>query len=176
MAQKATKTLAVRNTALLNRLLLLTTALHSTFHILRLLPLTYFRRSLLRYILFTLPALAIQFWFERIGRPTRSANGEVKSAGEDLDAKGLTEWMWDVLYWTDICLGVVVLAGDWAWWLWAAIPLYSAYLAYTTFSGARQGLAGMTGAGQDGVQGQQAASSKRQAKLEKRGGQRVAYR
>lgn len=63
-----------------------------------------------------------------------------------------------------------------------AVPLYSAYLAYSTFTGARQGLAGMMG----GVQAQEAdgrgsasgsgATSKRQQKMEKRGGQKVQYR
>lgn len=56
------------------------------------------------------------------------------------------------------------------------MPLYSAWLAYTTFTGARQGLAGMGGAGA-GTEGTAAGGqSKRQAKLEKRGGQRMQYR
>lgn len=61
-----------------------------------------------------------------------------------------------------------------------AVPLYSAWLAYTTFTGARQGLAGMGGAGAGAGAGAEGAApggqSKRQAKMEKRGGQRVQYR
>lgn len=67
--------------------------------------------------------------------------------------------------------------GDRAWWLFIVIPAYAVYLGYTTFMGAKQGMAGLAGpAGEDGAQGQTSGTSKRQAKLEKRGGQRVAYR
>lgn len=54
------------------------------------------------------------------------------------------------------------------------VPTYSVYLAYTTFTGARQGMAGLAGPGaaEEGVTTQ----SKRQSKLEKRGGQRMQYR
>jgi len=78
--------------------------------------------------------------------------------------------MWDVLYWTWGCMGAVCIFGDRAWWLWIVVPLYSAWLAWTTFMGMKRGLAGMGGAGDA------AGESKRQKKLEKRGGQRVQYR
>jgi hypothetical protein len=54
------------------------------------------------------------------------------------------------------------------------VPVYSAYLAYTTFTGVRNGMAGMAGPGtaEEGITSQ----SKRQSKLEKRGGQRMQYR
>ena len=65
--------------------------------------------------------------------------------------------------------------GDKAWWLWGVIPLYSAWLAWTTFGGIRQGMAGM--AGQDGGTGANGnGTSNRQKKIEKRGGQKVQYR
>ncbi|KAI9711568.1 MAG: hypothetical protein M1820_002133 [Bogoriella megaspora] len=200
MAQKAAKTLAARNTSILNRTLLLTLGFHGIFLLLRFLLL---KRSLIRYLLLSSPALIIQFWFERIGRPTHGVNGELKRSGEDLEAKGLTEWMWDVLYWTYGCLLFVILLGDSAWWLYVSkrllcatlleslpiivlrqaelsipqivVPLYSAWLAWTTFGSARQGLAGLTGGGADG-QVENSGSSKRQQKLEKRGGQRIQYR
>lgn len=50
------------------------------------------------------------------------------------------------------------------------MPLYSVWLAYTTFTGMKSGLAGMGGT-ESAV-----AESKRQKKMEKRGGQRVQYR
>jgi len=56
----------------------------------------------------------------------------------------------------------------------AVIPLYAGWLAYTTFTGARQGFAGL--AGTDGDSAADVTGSKRQQKLEKRGGQRVTYR
>ena len=101
----------------------------------------------------------------------------MKSAGEDLDAKGLTEFLWDVLYWSWGCVVFAAAFGDRAWWLWIVIPCYGVWLGYTTFMGVRGGMAGMGGA--QGMEGEGMAqgtgSSKRQAKLEKRG-QRVAYR
>jgi hypothetical protein len=140
------------------------------YHLLRLL---LFTRKLLPYILLTCPSLLIEFWFERIARPTYGTDGDLKRAGEDLEAKGLTEWMWDVLYWTWGCVVLVAIAGDWAWWAYAAVPVYSAYLGFTTYSGVRQGMAGLGGGGEGSAGGGQ---SKRQAKLEKRGGQKVQYR
>ena len=68
---------------------------------------------------------------------------------------------------------LVIVLGDRAWWAYAAVPLYSAYLAFTTATGLRQGLGGM-GAGGDGSAA--GAQSKRQAKMEKRGGQKMVYR
>lgn len=87
----------------------------------------------------------------------------------------MTEYMWDVLYWTWGCMGAVCLFGDRAWWLWIVVPLYSMWLAYTTFMGMRSGFMG-GGEGGDGSEQGPAGESKRQKKLEKRGGQRVQYR
>lgn len=139
-----------------------------------------FQRRWLPFLLLNLPVFAVEFWFERIGRPTytETSNGkELKRAGEDLEAKGLTEWMWDVVYWTWGCTALAALLGDWACWLYIAVPVYSGYLAFTAYSGVRQGLGGMGngGAETDASTGP-AAQSKRQAKMEKRGGQRVQYR
>ncbi|KAL1964959.1 hypothetical protein VTN77DRAFT_6159 [Rasamsonia byssochlamydoides] len=166
MAQKAAKSLASRNSSLLLRTHLITLSLHTTFLLLHWLfnrP-----RSLLPYFIFTFPTLAIEFYLDRLGRPRFNSDGTLRSPGEDLGASGLTEYMWDVLYWTWGCMGAVCLFGDRAWWLWIVVPLYSVWLAWTTFAGMRSGLAGMGGAGD-------APESKRQKKLEKRG-QRVQYR
>jgi len=137
----------------------------------------WLKRSLLAWFFVSLPSLGIEFWFERIARPTftdQAGSNELKRAGEDLDAKGLTEWMWDVIYWTWACVLFTAVAGNWAWYFWLVAPLYSAWLAWTKFSGARQGFAG--GMGGAGGEETPAAQSKRQAKMEKRGGQRVQYR
>lgn len=95
----------------------------------------------------------------------------MKRSGEDLEAKGLTEYMWDVTYWTYGCVLLAAIFGDWAWWMWSIVPLYSAYSMYTTYTGMRGGFTDAAGVPQPG-----AATSKRQAKMEKRGGQKVAYR
>jgi hypothetical protein len=169
--QKASKTLAASNTARLNQTLYLTLAFHLLFWLLRaaLHHRTFTRYSLLYYLLFASPQLAIQFLFERQSRPSTSASGTFR-AGEDLDAKGLTEYMWDVVYWTYGCLVVVSLVGDWGWWAWAVVPAYAGWSAWTTwrgFQGAYTDSAGVP---------QPEAASKRQEKREKRGDRKVQYR
>ncbi|KAK3717621.1 hypothetical protein LTR37_005688 [Vermiconidia calcicola] len=170
MAQKSLKTLAARNARTLNRTHLISLAIHLTYLLTR----TFlFPRKPLPYALCSFPALGIEYWFERIGRPTHTESGEVKRAGEDLEAKGLTEWMWDVLYWTWGVVVLVVVLGDWCWWGWGVVPVYSAFAAWRTYSGVRGGMGGLMGAGGEGggSGGGQQQQSKRQAKMEKRGGQ-----
>ncbi|KAL2848851.1 hypothetical protein BJY01DRAFT_246228 [Aspergillus pseudoustus] len=172
MAQKAAKTLAARNASVLLRTHLITAALHALHLLLHLI----FRRpaSLKFYYLFAIPTLVIEFYLDRIGRPSHNpADGSLRSPGEDLGAAGLTEYMWDVLYWTWGCIGAVCLFGDRGWWLWIVVPLYSVWLAYSTVMGMKSGLAGFGGAGEQGGAG--GPESKRQKKIEKRGG-RVQYR
>ncbi|KAL2422047.1 hypothetical protein ABEF95_007190 [Exophiala dermatitidis] len=174
MAQKAAKSLAVRNTARLKQTHLITLAIHIIFLFLRFT--VRHSLSLKRYILLSAPGLAIEFYLERLARPTYNAHdGSLKRAGEDLDAQGLTEFMWDILYWTWINLILVIVFGNRAWWLYLVVPGYAVYAAVTTASGVKAMLGGMgDAAGADGGAGPQ---SKRQAKMEKKGGgQRVAYR
>ncbi|KAF2113948.1 hypothetical protein BDV96DRAFT_577334 [Lophiotrema nucula] len=173
MAQKAAKTLAARNTQKLNQTLFATALLHGLFWLLRALVFrsTFTKRSLTLYLIFSAPQLLIQLQFEKLGRPKLNADGSVKRAGEDLEAKGLTEYLWDVTYWSYGCVFFAAVLGDWAWWLYAVVPAYSVWLAWTTYTGVRGGYTDAAGVPQA-----QAATSKRQAKMEKRGGQRVQYR
>ncbi|KAF2398215.1 hypothetical protein EJ06DRAFT_558593 [Trichodelitschia bisporula] len=167
MANKATKALAARNTVVLDRTRLITLAVHAVFIILRcfIFRSSLTKRTLVLYALLSTPSLVIQFWFEKVGRPQYGLEpGELRKGGEDLEAKGLTEWMWDVLYWTYGCLVLVAVLGDWAWWAWIVVPFYSAYLAYTAFAGVKQSMAGLAGPAAEG----DPASSKRQQKLQKK--------
>ncbi|EPS29259.1 hypothetical protein PDE_04208 [Penicillium oxalicum 114-2] len=171
MAQKAAKTLATRNAAVLARTHLITAALHLLFLILHF---TLGRpRSLKPYFFLAVPTLVIEFYLDRVGRPTYNEDGSLRSAGEDLNATGLTEYMWDVLYWTEGCLAAACIFNDRAWWLWVVVPVYSVYLAYTTVMGVKKGFAGM-GDGADGSDAP-AQMSKTQMKKEKKG-DRVKYR
>lgn len=131
---------------------------------------TFTTRSLTLYALLSAPQLLINLYFERLSRPTLTPDGVVKRAGEDLDAKGLTEYMWDVVYWSYACIAFAAVLGDWAWTLWAVIPAYSAWAAWTTYTGMRGGYQDAAGVPQP------QAGSKRQAKMEKRGGQKMQYR
>ena len=78
---------------------------------------------ILRYILLSHPSWIIQFYLERIGRPSYAAStGELVRSGEDLEGKGLMTWMWDVVYWSWGTVALVGLFGDWAWWAWVSFP------------------------------------------------------
>ncbi|KAI4635542.1 uncharacterized protein J4E87_000494 [Alternaria ethzedia] len=171
MAKKATKTLAASNAQRLNQTLYITLAVHGLWWLLRALVFraSLSRKSLIVYLLLSAPQLLIQLYFERLSRPTLDTDGAVKRPGEDLDAKGLTEYMWDVVYWTYGCIVMAAIVGDYAWLLWIVIPVYSAYSAYTTYTGMRGGY-------QDAAGVPQPQASKRQAKMEKRGGQKMQYR
>jgi hypothetical protein len=164
--------LASRNGAVLNRTHLISAAIHTIFLFLHFL----FQRpgSLKRYLLLGVPTLVIEFYLEKVGRPRYNDDGSLRSAGEDLNATGLTEYMWDVLYWTQGCIVAVCLFNDRAWWLWAVVPLYSIYLAYTTIMGVKKGFAGLGGGGGE-VEGEEGPKSKTQQKKEKRG-DRPKYR
>lgn len=173
MAQKAVKTLASRNTSILLRTHIITLCLHIIFFLLRFL---FSRPRLLwPYVAFAGPTLAIEFYLERLGRPRYNpADGSLRSPGVDLSAAGLTEYLWDVLYWTWGCVGAACVFGDRAWWLWIVIPLYSVWLAWTTFIGMTKGFAGLSGSAED-VAGS-GVESKRQKKVDRRGGQKVQHR
>lgn len=171
VSQKATKSLATRNGAVLSRTHLISAALHLLFLVLHF---VFQRpRSLKPYFFLAVPTLAIEYYLDRMGRPRYNEDGSLRSAGDDLNATGLTEYMWDVLYWTQGCIVAACLFNDRAWWLWAVIPLYSVYAAYTTIMGVKKGFAGMGGG--DAGQEADAPKSKTQLKKEKRGST-VKYR
>lgn len=178
MQQKAAKQQAARNTAILKRTHLTSLAIAIFFALLRLLVFraSCTRATYLLYACLSAPAFSIEFWFERVGRPLTAPNGELKKSGEDLEAKGLTDFMWDVLYWTWGCTVAAIILGDKAWWGYVVVPVYSVWLAWTTFGGMRKGMAGMSGpdAGADTANG--AMSNRQKKQQEKRGGQKMQYR
>ena len=178
-SQKAAKQLAARNITKLNQAHLITLGNNVFFLLMRLLVYRskYTRSTLLLWVLLSFPAWVVEFWLEKIGRPTYAENGELKKSGEDLEAKGLTDFMWDLMYWTWACITAAALVGDKAWWMYAVVPAYSTWIAATTVMGMRKGMAGMAGQRDDISQGADAGGdSKRQKKLEKRGGQKMQYR
>lgn len=150
---------------------MITLAIHAAFLIV-----TFTLRRSLRltlYLALSAPALALEFWLESISRPKYDQNGTLKRAGEDLDAPGLTEFFWDIIYWTWINLIFVIVIGNNGWWVYWVVPAYAVYAAVTTASGLKGMMGGMGGAGGEG---EPQAQSNRQKKMEKRGGQKVAYR
>lgn len=177
--QKASKSLARTNLATLKRTHLTTLSLHALFILYRL---VFRHGSVTKYILLSLPALVIELYLDKLGRPvyskaasSSSSAGELLRPGEDLAAAGVTEYLWDVVYVTWIVLGLVGVAGEWAWWIGLIVPLYGAYLAwglYRGFAGGNvPGMPPMAGEGEAG------GKSRRQQKMEGRGAQqKVRYR
>lgn len=170
MAQKAAKSLASRNTFILRRNHLVTLAIHLLFLLFEILFVR--RRSWLAYLAFCLPAFVIEIYLDIIGRPEYSHDGFLRRPGQDLGAKGLTEYMWDVVYWTWINILLVLIFGDKAWWLYLVVPGYTAYLATTTVGGLKAVISPPRDTGNAMATG---TEIKRQQKLGKKGQQRMAY-
>jgi SRP-independent targeting protein 2/TMEM208 len=126
--------------------------------------------SIRPYLILSCPAFFLQYQLEKIGRPKFDIKGSIVSAGSDLSQAGLTEWFHDVIYVTWACVAVSIIFGNMAWYLYSVIPGYCAYKLYGMVAGFR------SGADQTGVAGGDEGKSKRQEKLEKRGGQRMRYR
>lgn len=143
MAQKAKKDRAKSNAAALNNLhigAIVVNGLFLAWHVL------FRSRSLLTYFILSLPSFLCELALEKAGRPRFDpATGALRSSGEDLAAKGLTEYMWDVVWVTWACQVLVMLFGNWFWLLWAVVPAYGAYQGYGLLGQARQ-MAGMQGA------------------------------
>ena len=122
MAQKAAKRTASRNREILNKTHFTALGVHLFYFVLRLvLSSSLSKTSVLLYFIFTAPSLAIELLFEINSRPRNaSSSSNSPRPGEDLSAPGLTEWMWDVTYWTWGCIVMVALVGDWAWFLYVS--------------------------------------------------------
>ncbi|KAK9448945.1 uncharacterized protein V1518DRAFT_416769 [Limtongia smithiae] len=95
--------------------------------------------TLTPYIICNLPAWGIEYQLEKLGRPKYAENGALLSAGEDLAMKGLTEYMWDVVYitWACDCLAMVTGSSA-AFLLYLTIPAYAIYGAYSTFTASKK--------------------------------------
>jgi hypothetical protein len=142
MAQKAKKGVAKANITTLNNLHIGTLSVNVLFLLFNLL---FRRRSIIAYILLSIPCVVAEFILETSGRPKFDAGtGSLKTSGEDLSAPGLTEYMFDVIWVTWASLVAVMLFGNWGWILWSVVPVYGIYKGYGLFGLAR----GMMGGGQ----------------------------
>ncbi|KAK4106149.1 hypothetical protein N658DRAFT_415376 [Parathielavia hyrcaniae] len=136
MAQKSRKDRAKSNAVALNNLHLGSLIVNSFF---LLLHFVFRSRSLLLWVILSLPSFVCQFTLEKTGRPSYDADTKaLKSSGEDLAAPGLTEYMFDVVWVTWAASILVALFGNWAWSLWAVVPAYGAYKAFGMMGAAKQ--------------------------------------
>ena len=141
MAQKAKKELAKANTSTLNNLHVATLTVHALFWLWRLL---FAARSVWAYAILSLPSLLCEYVLESTGRPKYdAATRALKSSGDDMAAAGLTEYMFDVVWVTWASIVLVVLFGNWAWWLMAVVPVYAIYIGSGLLGMGRQKMAQM---------------------------------
>ena len=158
MAQKAKKDRAKANITTLNNLHIGSLSLNCLFILFNLIVK---RRSLLAYALFSIPCFVAEYILETTGRPKFDATTKaLKSSGEDLAAPGLTEYMFDIIWITWLCLIAVATFGNWGWIVWAVVPVYGAYKGYGLLGVAR-GIMGGAKAGQMPSEEQVAASGNR---------------
>ncbi|KAI0195341.1 hypothetical protein EV127DRAFT_183967 [Xylaria flabelliformis] len=159
MAQKARKDRAKANAAALKNLHIGTLIVNALFVLFNLL---FKRRSLLLYILLSIPSFICEFVLESTGRPKyEPSTSALKTAGEDLSAPGLTEYMFDVIWVTWASVVLVTLFGNWGWLLWSVVPAYGAFKGFGLL-GAARGMAGMQQAQQQQAGGAQAAGNRKQ--------------
>ncbi|KAG4422888.1 hypothetical protein IFR04_003958 [Cadophora malorum] len=145
MAQKAKKDRAKANTASLNSLHIGTATVNGIFILFTLL---IKRRSLLAWTILSIPSIVAEYILETSGRPKYdAATKTLKSAGEDLAAPGLTEYMFDIIWVTWLCLISVIIFGNWGWIVWSIIPAYGLYKGYGLL-GMAKGMMGGAQAGQ----------------------------
>ncbi|KAI1180158.1 DUF788-domain-containing protein [Nemania sp. FL0916] len=145
MAQKARKDRAKANATALQTLHIGALIVNSFFVLWNLL---LKRRSLWLYVLFSIPSVICEYILESTGRPKYDpSTNALKTAGEDLSAPGLTEYMFDVIWVTWASVILVAFFGNWAWLLWSVVPAYGLYKGFGLM-GAARGMAAMNQAQQ----------------------------
>ncbi|KAI1378336.1 DUF788-domain-containing protein [Hypoxylon crocopeplum] len=148
MAQKARKDRAKANATTLTNLhtgTLIVNSLFVLFHFL------LKKRSILLYVILSIPSFICEYVLESSGRPKYDASTKaLQNAGEDLSAPGLTEYMFDVIWVTWASVVLVIFMGNWGWLLWAVVPAYGAFKGYSLL-GAARGMAGMQAQQSDGA-------------------------
>ncbi|KAI0167491.1 Histone H4 [Pestalotiopsis sp. IQ-011] len=143
MAQKARKDRAKSNAEALKNLHLGTLIVNTLFVLSNLL---FRRRSLLYYIILSIPAFVCEYILESTGRPKYDPTTKaLRTAGEDLNAPGLTEYMWDTIWVTWATVITVILFGNGGWLLWLAVPVFAVIKGWGFLSAARNMAGGMGG-------------------------------
>jgi len=140
MANASAKRIASQNEIAIRNLQLGMIISNVLYFIIRLLhPSRSFPPSLSQltiYILTFLPSLFLAQHLRTTGRPRRDpVTGTLISSGEDLDARGVTEWCWDVIYVTWACQVGSALLGEWFWFGYLSIPAFACWKLYTKVIG-----------------------------------------
>lgn len=129
------------------------------------------------FILFQLPLVGCEWFLENIGRPVykfdpvNQYNKLVKS-GQDLNQSGLTEYLFDIIYFTWILdLLLIIVGRNFIWYLWLVIPGFIIFKLWGFISPFLPSFKRNNPAEQSSTNSSSAGSgsekSKRQQKLEK---------
>ncbi len=171
MAGQSAKKQVAQNFKILKEIHLITWISYSIF--------TFFNYYLNRpqsskiFIITAFPVFGSLYVIEKFGRPVLDPQGKIIRQGQDLQQEGLTEYLFDIIYYTVILNFLTILFNSSRiWWLYWAIPIFAVYKIYGVINAGRQMFGGGAKSGQqveeyDGEKEQ--AKSKRQQKREARG-------
>lgn len=131
MASSSLKKTASSNTTKLNQLHQITTGiLVLCFGLIWLFqrPKNYYP-----FLIFQSPLLGCEWFLEKIGRPvfkydTVSQYDKLVKSGQDLSQLGLTEYLFDVIYFTWILdILVLIIGRNFVWYIWLVVPGFIVY-------------------------------------------------
>lgn len=137
MARQAEKQLANTNAVKIQNMRKAAIAVNVLFILIRLVWYygTTSKKTWFMYIVTNIAATLIQLQLENIGMPRFAEDGQLISAGEDLGQKGLTEYLFDIVYMTWIVYTLVAVITDYAWLMYLAIPVYATVKAWPLVRG-----------------------------------------
>lgn len=127
MSSASLKKLAARNKAILDQLLYISILIN----LFTLIILFYFKRpqKYIYYILFSIPAIILQYVLENNGRPKLDPKGQLIRSGDDILQRGsLFQYCFDIIYLTWFFDVLMIIFGSNKVWLgYAVIPGFAIY-------------------------------------------------
>jgi len=108
------------------------------------------------------------------GTPQYNSDGSILSGGDDLNAEGLTAYMFDIIYITWFVHITTAVISSKFWYTYIVIPVYAVFKLWPFVAPYLKS----SGSNEEEKESAGPAKSKRQAKLEERAkkGQNVKYR
>ncbi|KAI8344542.1 hypothetical protein BC941DRAFT_408895 [Chlamydoabsidia padenii] len=172
MANASSKKIAASNTKTLTNLQLGLLSVNAVYLLWRII---YHWSSLTKtegffYILTTGLTLLFYSILKSSGTPSYTADGTLRSSGDDLNAEGLTAYMFDIIYITWFVDITTAFISSKFWYTYLVIPGYALYKGLPFI----MSFLGRGGNNSESDNVDQSGKSKRQQKMEKRGG-KVKY-
>ncbi|CEP64946.1 Snd2p LALA0_S15e00958g [Lachancea lanzarotensis] len=133
------------------------------------------RRRWFWITLLHIPAAGCVYMLEKNGRPKYDAAGHIVREGMDLNQKGLTEWLFDIVYLSLLAdSGLVLFNSLKLWYIFLLVPVYFGY-KIKGFAGPMLGGMNNAKAPAPSASAPATTKSKRQEKREKQG-DKVRYK